>query len=379
VSTTSDGTRLRLARLARRLSQHELAASAGVTRQAVAGIEAGRWDPSLRVALALARALAIPVEDLFGPGEPPPALEATPLGPLGPAGSRVAFADVGGRRVALPLREATAARAGFVAAGALASDEPNRIRPLGIESPRLIVAGCDPALPLLEEPLGRLDPPIGLVWWPCGSRQALELVAEGLVHAAGIHLRDARGEYNLGPAKLRFLPGASEGGSEVVERSGADVIGFASWREGLVVRPELGPEVAGLADAAQRGLRVVNREPGSEAHAVLERARLEAGLAAGDLDGYTTSAKGHLQVADAIAAGLGDLGVASEPAALAYGLEFLPLADERYDLVVRRRPDYESKEVLGLLRVLASRWLRTQLESIPGYDSTPCGEVIGSF
>jgi molybdate-binding protein len=281
--------------------------------------------------------------------------------------------------VALPLRDVTASRAGFVAARALASDVPNRIRPLGLESPTLVVAGCDPALPLLEEPLGRLDPPIGLVWWPCGSRQALELVAEGLVHAAGIHLRDeASGEYNVEPARLRLVGGRSEGGTEG-ETAGADVIGFASWREGLVVRPELGPAVAGVADAARRGLRVVNREAGSEAHAVLERARLDAGLEAADLDGYTTASKGHLQVADAVAAGLGDLGVASEPAALTYGLAFVPLADERYDLVVRRRPEHESKEVLGLLRVLASRWLRTQLESIPGYDPGPCGEVVGSF
>ena len=58
------------------------------------------------------------------------------------------------------------------------------------------MAGCDPALPLLEEPLSLLDPPIAFSWWPCSSREALRLAADGLVHAAGAHLRDRSGEYN---------------------------------------------------------------------------------------------------------------------------------------------------------------------------------------
>ena len=65
-----DGTRLRLARQARGLSQQQLAGVAGVTRQAVSAVESGHSDPSLRVALGLARALGMAVEELFGPGNP---------------------------------------------------------------------------------------------------------------------------------------------------------------------------------------------------------------------------------------------------------------------------------------------------------------------
>jgi len=64
--------RLRLARLARGFSQQQLAGMAGVSRQAVSAIESGLSDPSLRVALALARALGMTVEEMFGPGSPPP-------------------------------------------------------------------------------------------------------------------------------------------------------------------------------------------------------------------------------------------------------------------------------------------------------------------
>jgi putative molybdopterin biosynthesis protein len=85
-----------------------------------------------------------------------------------------------------------------------------------------------------------------------------------------------------------------------------------------------------------------------------------------------------LQVASAIAAGLADAGIASEPAAIAYGLVFIPLATERFDIVVP--PAHRAtQEVQGLLRALRSRWLRDQLASLPGYDPTGCGEAIVSL
>jgi molybdate-binding protein len=67
--------------------------------------------------------------------------------------------------------------------------------------------------------------------------------------------------------------------------------------------------------------------------------------------------------------------VASEPAALAYGLAFVPLVTERCDLVVRRAA-LHSPEVQGLLLALQSGWLRPQLDALPGYDASMCGEVV---
>jgi molybdate-binding protein len=159
---------------------------------------------------------------------------------------------------------------------------------------------------------------------------------------------------------------------------GAEVIGFSAWREGLVLSRAVSGEVSGVADLARLGLRVVNREAGSEARLLLDRELLRLGLDPGALPGYDTRASGHLQVASAIAAGLAEAGISTEPAALAYGLPFVPLADELFDLVVPR-PVAESREVQCLLRVLSSPWLLAQLASLPGYDASRCGERVAAL
>src|ERR1700730_19021136 len=82
-----DGTRLRLARQARGLSQQQLAGVAGVTRQAVSAVESGHSDPSLRVALALTGALGMTVEELFRPGDPADPVLARPVAPASGRGS----------------------------------------------------------------------------------------------------------------------------------------------------------------------------------------------------------------------------------------------------------------------------------------------------
>jgi putative molybdopterin biosynthesis protein len=368
-ATGNSGARLRLARQARGFSQQQLAGMAGVSRQAVSAVESGLSDPSLRVALALARALGLNIEELFGPETPELQVDARPVAPLGEAGGRVRLASIGDALVALPLSGAAVTRGGFVPAdglaGTVADATAQPVRPLSPLRPTLVVAGCDPAVPLLETPLGLLDPPVSFAWWPCPSGEALELAARGLVHAAGAHLRGSSGEYNVGPARDLI-------------RQGAEVIGFCAWREGLLVRPDLIGPVSGIADVVRLGLRLVNRESGAEARQLLDRELSGLGIDPATVSGYQTRAAGHLQVASAIAAGLADAGVASEPAALAYGLGFIPLAAERFDLVIPA-DQAGTREAQGLLKVLSSRWLTDQLASLPGYDPAPCGEHIATL
>jgi molybdate-binding protein len=348
----------------------------------VSAVEAGHSDPSLRVAFALAQALGMTVEELFGPADLAQPVPAIPVAPPDGPGGRVLLAPVGDRFVALPLRGDAAAGMGFVAAGgqavrpATATAEITRpaesagarptsstipVRPIAPPRPTLVVAGCDPALPLLAPPLALLDPPVAFAWWPCGSREALRLAAAGLVHAAGVHLRDAEGGYNATAASE--LPG------------GAEVVGFTAWREGLVLRPELAGAVTGLDSLVKHQHRVVNREPGAEARRLLDRELDRLGIDPAELPGYDTRAGGHLQVASAVTAGLAEAGVASEPAARLYGLAFVPLADERFDLVLPGAL-LGSREVQGLLRVLASPWLLAQLASLPGYNPAACGDRV---
>jgi molybdate-binding protein/DNA-binding XRE family transcriptional regulator len=379
------GAKLRFARQARGYSQQQLAGMAGVSRQAVSAVESGLSDPSLRVALALAQALGMTVEELFGAEGTVASVSArlvgedtTGGGPAavasGQSGDRVTLAPVGNAFVALPLAGPTVSRAGFLPAGGKLADPPVKapagppevlVRPIGPPRPTLVVAGCDPALPLLEEPLSLLDPPIGFSWWPCSSQEALRLAAVGLVHAAGAHLRDRTGEYN------------TESAAELLA-AGGEVIGFSAWSEGLVLGPEARDSVEAVGDVVERRLRLVNREPGAEARRVLDRELDKAGIEGDQVPGYQTMAAGHLQVADAIAAGLADVGVASEPAALAYGLAFVPLAAERFDLVIPAA-HAASREVQALIKVLSSRWLLDQLASLPGYDPASCGQHIATF
>jgi len=408
----TSGARLRLARQVRGFSQQQLAGMAGVSRQAVSAVESGQSDPSLRVALALARALGMTVDELFGPDVTVPVVSARLVGPAaglstagmrpgaagpgaagpgaagpgspsgaragpGAAGARVTLAAIGDSLVAMPLSGPTASRAGFMPAGGLIADPADgetspgpgagllAVWPIGPPRPTLVVAGCDPALPLLEAPLSLLDPPVAFSWWPCPSQEALRLAADGLVHVAGAHLRGRSGGYNTGPAG-ELLP------------AGGEVLGFSAWQEGLVLRPEAADGVAGVADVVRRGLRLVNREPGAEARRVLDRELARLGLDPGQVAGYETRVNGHLEVAGAIAAGLADVGVASEPAALAYGLAFVPLADERFDLVIPAG-QAGSREVQCLMKVLCSRWLLDQLASLPGYDPAPCGQRVASL
>jgi molybdate-binding protein/transcriptional regulator with XRE-family HTH domain len=376
----STGANLRLARQARGFSQQQLASMADVSRQAVSAVESGHSDPSLRVALALAQALGLSVEELFGPGEPAAPVTAVSVAPLRGRTDRVALAPVGDRFVALPLRGDTGAGLGFLPAGGLATParlavaaaptgppgsagtaddglETIAVRPIGPPRPTLVVAGCDPALPLLATPLALLDPPVAFAWWPCGSAAALRLARRGLVHAAGVHTQGDSGEAG------QLLP------------EGAGVVGFTAWREGLAVRPDLKSVVTGLDAVAKHRLRIVNREPGAEARRLLDAERQRLGLDVGDLPGYDTQAAGHLQVASAVAAGLADAGVASEPAARAYGLAFVPIAEERFNLVIPAE-HAASREVQALLKVLTSPWLLAQLASLPGYDAATCGDRL---
>ena len=352
--------RFRLARLARGLSQGALADVAGVTRQSISGIESGRWSPSLEVALALAAALGTSVEDLFGATPELPRLEARLAAPARES-ARLLVSQIDGSPVAFPLVGDFGFAPGFRPALAHATASQGapagslvEIQPIASPGPTLAVAGCDPALALLAGPLERHRPPTSLVWWSCNNTAGQRLLEAGSVHAAAVHRR------------------ADE---EPGRASGYEIVGFAAWREGLVVARKFADAVHCLAEAVELGLVLVNREPGSEARRLLDVALGEIDANKAELRGYDTACSAHLLVASSIAAGLADVGVASEPAALAYGLGFVPWQEEICELHIPRSL-LGTAEVQALLDVLASRELPAQLGLIAGYDAAPCGRVL---
>jgi molybdate-binding protein/DNA-binding XRE family transcriptional regulator len=365
-STSRRDDRFRLARLGRGLSQAALADRAGVTRQTISGIEAGRWSPSLDVALVVAAALGSSVEELFGKAPNFAPTEARlAVGTQKALGnhkkSRLLLADIDGEQVAFPLEGDHVLVPGFRPALAeadsaegAAAGSPVPARRFVAPAPALVIAGCDPALALLTGPLQRHHPPVGLVWWNCGNATGLELLKAGLGHVTALHRRTDQ------------KPGRS---------AAHEVVGFAAWREGLVVAPRHAGRVRDLADALELGLRVANREPGSEARRLLDDALVRLGVDGKALAGYDSSCTAHLLVASAIATGLADVGVASEPAAFAYGLGFVPWQEEICELWIPGS-QLATPEVRALLDVMAGSELRAQLSAISGYDAAPCGTVV---
>lgn len=189
---------VRARRLQRGLSQQELAERAGVTRQAIGGIEAGEAAASVGVALRLARALGCRVEDLFRLEDEPAGVVAETAAdePAAP-GTRVRLARLGGRLAAFPLVGggavgATLHPADGVVERVLRGGRRVRVRlyeDAGLAERTVVVAGCDPALALLADRTGQRAPGTRVAWTAAGSGGALAALAAGRVHVAGIHWR----------------------------------------------------------------------------------------------------------------------------------------------------------------------------------------------
>ena len=328
------------------LTQEALAARAGVSRQALGLIEAGRSVPSTALALKLAALLGKRVEELFGLEEAPSAVEVVWVDPPeGVARGRVGL--VGQRWVAhvLDPREVAAADVLRGAGG-----ESRLLQSEGLEalSGRLLISGCAPALGVLVEHLRRGPDPVDAVWLHATTEAALAQLGRGETHVAGVHL----------------IAG------DTARRGRRHGLTLARWRQGLLVRRGQRGAPRSIADLGRRGLRLATREAGASANRLLEQTLARAGVR---VTGASVEARGHLGVAQAVALGAADAGVAAEPAALAHGLGFIPLDEERFDLVFdRSRAD--DPRLVRLGEVLASRAFREDLASLGGYDTTTTGQ-----
>jgi len=203
---------------------------------------------------------------------------------------------------------------------------------------------------------------IEVLWHHQTSRRALEALAVGQAHVAGVHLIDPRtGEYN-GPWLQRLVPFA------------CTRIGFAVWAQDLLVPPDNPKGIRGVADLARPDVRFLNREPGPGTRTLLDDRLREEGVPPEAIPGYAgTAAPSHFAVAEAVASGAADAGVGIRAAGLACGIAGIPLGEEQYDLVI---PGHflDLPAVQALIDLLASRSLATQVESLGGYDVSPMGK-----
>jgi molybdate-binding protein len=351
-----------------------------LTRQAINAVEAGHYVPNTLVALRLARALGCNVEDLFRLLEDLPKVEAEWLAETAvEAGERVQVARVGNRLLARPLIGSMAA---FTAADGLTIPAQRSGPPRGavehwttvellIEAQMLdntvVVLGCDPALALLGAHLTRRYPAFRLAWVHRSSLEALRLLGRGEAHAAGMHLWDPdSGEYNL-PYVRRELAGRR-----------LVVVTVSQWQQGLIVAKGNPKGIAGPADLAQRQVTIVNRDLGSGSRMLLDTWLQTAEIARHAVRGYPHEVGSHLAVAEAVASGVADTGPGILAVARMLGLDFVPLQQERYDLVIPLE-FLHAPPMQALLEVVVSRPFQHELEALGGYDSAQAGTVVAEM
>ena len=153
------------------------------------------------------------------------------------------------------------------------------------------------------------------------------------------------------------------------------VVTFASWEQGLMVRTGNPKGINKVECLARKDVLVVNREPGAGARLLLDRKLATMGIRPDQVKGYQRSASSHLEVARLIAEGQADTGMGVRSAAQFLGLDFVPLQEERYDLVIPTRYLKAHPGLELFLDTLVSRPFRREMEAVGGYDTKETGKV----
>jgi len=234
---------------------------------------------------------------------------------------------------------------------------------MGQDDRALAFAGShDLALEALWAQARRADPGLALSVSYVGSLDGLLALLHGEALLAGAHILDeASGEYNL-PILQRLFVGQP-----------LRVVTLAEREQGLIVGPGNPLGISRLEDLARPGVRFSNRQLGSGTRTLLDYHLRRAQVDPQDIAGYGTTAPTHMAVAAAVAEGRADAGLGLVAAARAYGLGFVPLARERYDLVVPEAAR-DCAQVSLLLGIMARPEFRAMVEELGGYDTSQTGE-----
>ncbi len=360
-------------RLKRGYSAAHLAKVIEVSRQTIYAIEAGSYIPNTAMALKLARALDARVEELFTlPDEsatPPARSEQVLLLP----GSEVVHPGQPVQLCRVDKRMMAAAPSPvpwyFPASDAAVVSEPAhgkaKVQIFDAAedfSKRILAAGCDPGISVLARHVQSAG--IELVLAHRNSSQSLELLKEGCVHIAGTHLRDeASGESNL-PEIGRKFP-----------KNSVAVISYAVWEEGILTARGNPKQIKSIEDMARKDVHIANREPGAGSRNLLDSNLKRLGIDSKNVRGYDRVAPGHLPAAWQVLSGSADCCIATRAAALVFGLGFIPLISERYDLAIRRQ-HLDLPGIQALLDTLSRSSFRKELEGLGGYDTRASGQRL---
>src|SRR5690349_7170291 len=284
---------------------------------------------------------------------------------------RVRLGAVGGSLVATPLPRGAGVLTSLVRADGLL------VVPAGVEGhhpgeevdiallrsldeiERTIVAigSHDLVLDLAASALRAEDPSVTLASSNVGSLGGLVALRDRLCHLAGSHLLDpATGEYTM-PYVRRVL-----GDAEVA------VVRLVHRDQGLIVAPGNPLRLGGVGDLAQPGVRYVNRQRGAGTRVLLDHELARLGIDPAEVDGYAREEPTHLAVAAAVAAGRSDAGLGILAAARAFGLDFVPVTREPYDLVVAADA-MDGPLLAPLWALLASDRFQAAVTDLGGYST----------
>jgi putative molybdopterin biosynthesis protein len=196
-----------------------------------------------------------------------------------------------------------------------------------------------------------------------GSMGGIMAVRNNEAHIAGIHmLNDKTGEFNVSYVH-KYLTNSSW-----------RLVHLAMREQGLMVSPANPKSINGLADLAKPNISFVNRQRGSGTRMLLDYQLQKLDINNSAIDGYEKEVGTHMAVAASIAAGAADTGMGIRAAAQALGLDFIPVAQERYDLIFNFFRDDERAEIL--IGILQSPEFRQEVESLGGYDLKSAGTVL---
>lgn len=228
----------------------------------------------------------------------------------------------------------------------------------------VVIGSHDPLLDELANMMHMENPEVYMSSAHVGSMGGIMAIRRGEAHAAGCHLLDTEtGEYNRAFIKKYFPMG------------GVKLLRCVGRQQGLMLQKGNPMKIEGFKDVANNGVRYVNRQKGSGTRILTDYLCKKEGIAPEKIYGYDREELTHTSVATQIASGSADAGMGIYSAAKLYGLDFLPVCIEEYDLLI---PDHAwgSPMVRQLVASLKSPAFRKKIESMGGYTLERPGEII---
>ena len=228
----------------------------------------------------------------------------------------------------------------------------------------VMVGSHDLTLDVLANLLGKFYPPIYFSAQNVGSLGGILAIKNGICHVAGLHLLDPdTGEYNF-PYIRKYL-------HDVKVR----LIHLVSREQGLFVQKGNPKKIKGLEDLLRKEVNFINRQKGSGTRILLDHGLKSRSIEPSQIQGYQKEEFTHMAVASTVANGIADTGLGILPAAKAMGLDFIPIAHERYDLVI---PSiyFRDNKIQTMIETIRSGPFKRAVEEMGGYDVSRTGEEL---